>query len=227
MAMGGLLRLFERAPGRRIRRRARRRDLSHRIRRSTPLAPVDLRVGASRDVLSQCRRGRPCARRANSPNATRPGSARVWRGCRAVAFAPARKRRFGGSNTRSSIGRRDAASSGSSPARAGRIICVAGERPHVARRVNDFLKREACEDIEAAVSRHAKASGLSRSASLARHGEPLGFVLVGRRPEFFLAADPRATLRARLSRRPRGRALGPHEPFAKSSGRWSAACPRT
>jgi len=35
-------------------------------------------------------------------------------------------------------------------------ICVAGERPHVARRVTDFLKREAMKDIEAAVARHAR-----------------------------------------------------------------------
>ncbi len=40
------------------------------------------------------------------------------------------------------------------------LICVAGERPHVARRVTDFLKREAMKDIEAAVGRHAKAIGV-------------------------------------------------------------------
>jgi predicted metal-dependent hydrolase len=42
----------------------------------------------------------------------------------------------------------------------GPLICVAGERPHVARRVADFLKREALKDIEAAVARHAKAIGV-------------------------------------------------------------------
>jgi predicted metal-dependent hydrolase len=36
-------------------------------------------------------------------------------------------------------------------------ICVAGEAPHVARRVADFLKREARRDLEAAVARHAAA----------------------------------------------------------------------
>ena len=35
-------------------------------------------------------------------------------------------------------------------------LCVAGERPHVARRVTDFLKREAMKDLEAAVARHAR-----------------------------------------------------------------------
>ena len=37
-----------------------------------------------------------------------------------------------------------------------RILCVAGEAPHVARRIKDFLKREAKADLEVA-SRHAAA----------------------------------------------------------------------
>jgi predicted metal-dependent hydrolase len=43
---------------------------------------------------------------------------------------------------------------------AGPTICVAGDLAHVARRVADFLKREAREDLEAAVQRHCKALGL-------------------------------------------------------------------
>jgi hypothetical protein len=35
-----------------------------------------------------------------------------------------------------------------------RLLCVAGEEPHVARRISDYLKREAKRDLEAA-SRHA------------------------------------------------------------------------
>ena len=42
----------------------------------------------------------------------------------------------------------------------GPLLCVAGEAPHVPRRVADFLKREAMREIEAAVSRHAKAIGV-------------------------------------------------------------------
>lgn len=42
----------------------------------------------------------------------------------------------------------------------GPFLCVAGERPHVARRVTDFLKREAAKDIEAAVARYARALGV-------------------------------------------------------------------
>src|SRR5271168_2588907 len=37
----------------------------------------------------------------------------------------------------------------------GPLICVAGDAPHVPRRVEDFLKREARRDLEAAVARHA------------------------------------------------------------------------
>ncbi len=40
------------------------------------------------------------------------------------------------------------------------LICVAGERPHVARRVTDCLKREAAKDSEAAVARHARKIGV-------------------------------------------------------------------
>ena len=42
----------------------------------------------------------------------------------------------------------------------GPLICVSGERPHVARRVTDFLKREARTDLEAAVTRHSKQLGV-------------------------------------------------------------------
>ena len=42
----------------------------------------------------------------------------------------------------------------------GPLICVAGEAPHVARRVADYLKREARRDLEAAVARHAGALGV-------------------------------------------------------------------
>jgi predicted metal-dependent hydrolase len=41
------------------------------------------------------------------------------------------------------------------------IIAVAGEPAHIARRVRDFLKREARRDIEAAARRHATALGVS------------------------------------------------------------------
>lgn len=52
---------------------------------------------------------------------------------------------------------------------AGRQIQIRGEREHLARRVLDFLKREARRDIEAAVRRHAAAIG--RQPSRIRIGD--------------------------------------------------------
>jgi predicted metal-dependent hydrolase len=43
----------------------------------------------------------------------------------------------------------------------GPILCVAGEAPHIARRVNDFLRREARRDLTAAVMRHAGRLGVT------------------------------------------------------------------
>jgi predicted metal-dependent hydrolase len=43
----------------------------------------------------------------------------------------------------------------------GRLLCVAGEAPHVARRVRDYLKREAKRDLEAASRRAAQALGVT------------------------------------------------------------------
>jgi predicted metal-dependent hydrolase len=42
-----------------------------------------------------------------------------------------------------------------------RLLCVAGEEPHVARRISDFLKREAKRDLEAASRRAAEALGVT------------------------------------------------------------------
>lgn len=41
-----------------------------------------------------------------------------------------------------------------------RLLCVAGDTPHVARRVTDFLKREAKRDVEAASRRYAEKLGV-------------------------------------------------------------------
>ena len=42
-----------------------------------------------------------------------------------------------------------------------RLICVAGEPPHLDRRIGDFLKREARRDLEAAASRYAAKLGIA------------------------------------------------------------------
>jgi predicted metal-dependent hydrolase len=41
------------------------------------------------------------------------------------------------------------------------LLCVAGEMPHVGRRIADFLKREARRDLDAASRRHAAALGVA------------------------------------------------------------------
>jgi predicted metal-dependent hydrolase len=47
-----------------------------------------------------------------------------------------------------------------SDAQGHRLLCVAGQAPHVARRVADFLKREAKRDVEAASRRYAAKLGV-------------------------------------------------------------------
>lgn len=42
-----------------------------------------------------------------------------------------------------------------------RLLCVAGEAPHLARRIGDFLKREARRDLEAASRRYVAQLGVS------------------------------------------------------------------
>jgi predicted metal-dependent hydrolase len=42
-----------------------------------------------------------------------------------------------------------------------RLLCVAGEAPHIKRRVSDFLKREARRDVEAASRRYAARLGVT------------------------------------------------------------------
>jgi len=41
-----------------------------------------------------------------------------------------------------------------------RLLCVAGHTAHVARRITDYLKREAKRDLEAAVARYAERLGV-------------------------------------------------------------------
>src|SRR5215475_8454313 len=44
--------------------------------------------------------------------------------------------------------------------RGNRLICVAGEAPHIARRISDFLKHEAKRDLDAAARRYAEDLGV-------------------------------------------------------------------
>jgi predicted metal-dependent hydrolase len=43
----------------------------------------------------------------------------------------------------------------------GHVLCVAGELPHINRRISDYLKREAARDLEAACKRYSAALGVA------------------------------------------------------------------
>ena len=68
-------------------------------------------------------------------------------------------------------------------------LCVAGNAPHIDRRIGDFLRREAKRDLEAASLRFAGELGCRvKRVSRARSIEPLGLMLDDRRAVVFLAA---------------------------------------
>ena len=84
-----------------------------------------------------------------------------------------------------------------------RILCVAGAAEHIERRVHDYLKREARRDLQKAAQSYAAGAGREGQAAVdPRSVEPLGFVHLGGFAVVLVAADPRAALRAGLSRRP-------------------------
>jgi predicted metal-dependent hydrolase len=163
MAMGGLLRLFERGPD------PAHLDVAHNgevyriaINRSARSRRFTLRVRtASRDVLltMPARASLTSAREFAERHSAWIG-ARLARLPRPVAFEPMAKTPLRGVDH--TIVHRPAqrgvvwVEAGAH----GPLLCVAGERPHVGRRVADFLKREAMKDIEAAVFRHAKTIGV-------------------------------------------------------------------
>ena len=84
-----------------------------------------------------------------------------------------------------------------------KIICVAGILIFTDRRVHDFLKREARKDLQKASLEYAEGTRRAGARRLdPRPVEPLGLLHLGGLAVVLLAADPRAALRARLSRRP-------------------------
>ncbi len=163
MAMGGLLRLFERGP------EPAHLDVAHNgevyriaINRSSRSRRFTLRVRtASRDVLltMPARASLTSAREFAERHSAWIG-VRLARLPRPVAFEPLAKAPLRGVDH--TIVHRPAQRGvvWVEAAAHGPLICVAGERPHVARRVADFLKREAMKDIEAAVFRHARTIGV-------------------------------------------------------------------
>ncbi|RBP15476.1 hypothetical protein DFR50_10832 [Roseiarcus fermentans] len=163
MAMGGVLRLFDRGP------EPAHLDLAHdgeiyriEINRSARSRRFTLRVrSASRDVLlTMPARASMKAAREFAERHTAWIGVRLARLPRPVPFEPDAKAPLRGVDH--TIVHRPGARGVvwvEAGAR-GPMICVAGERPHVARRVGDFLKGEARKDIEAAVARHAAAIGV-------------------------------------------------------------------
>ena len=95
------------------------------------------------------------------------------------------------------------------------LLCVAGEAPHLPRRVRDFLKREAKRDLEAASRRAAEALGVSiKRVSVRDQSSRWGSCSTTGVLVIFLAAHSGAAIRARLSRRARGRPSDRDESFA-------------
>ncbi len=163
MTMGSLLRLFERPaePG--------HLDIAHNgevyrvaLNRSSRSRRFTLRIrAASRDVLLTvpARASLKAAREFAERHSAWIG-VRLARLPRPVVFEPSARAPLRGVEHR--IVHRPGARGvvWLEPREGEPLICVAGERPHVPRRVADFLKREALKDIEAAVARHAKAIGV-------------------------------------------------------------------
>ena len=85
------------------------------------------------------------------------------------------------------------------------LLCVAGEAPHIDRRVGDFLRREAKRELEAASRHFAGALGVTiKRVSVRDQASRWGSCSTAGVPVLFVAAHPGAELRAQLSRRARG-----------------------
>ena len=188
------------------RARVRRRHVSRAAAPSSPRAALhaahpggDAR-GRAHHAAARQRQGGEGVRRASTAAGSRRGSGGCRRRCRSRT---ARSCRCAASRTASCIAAACAARCGArSTSAAIGCICVAGEAPHVARRVADFLKREARRDLEAASRRYADELGVDDQAHRgARPVEPLGLVLDHRRAVLLLAA--------RFSRRPSCSTISP------------------
>jgi len=82
-----------------------------------------------------------------------------------------------------------------------KIFCVAGDVEFTDRRVHDFLKRGAQGTAQGLDGLCRRARRAGQAGLDPRPVEPLGFLHFGRLAVVLLAADPRAALRAGLSRR--------------------------
>ncbi|MGY4484343.1 putative metal-dependent hydrolase [Bradyrhizobium sp. LM3.2] len=95
-----------------------------------------------------------------------------------------------------------------------RILCVAGGAEHADRRVSDFLKREARRDLQRSSEAYAVELGVKvKRLSIRDQSSRWGSCTSAALAVVLLAPDPGAALRARLSRRPRGRPSRRDEPL--------------
>ena len=128
---------------------------------------------------------------------------------------------------RASAAARAARSGSRSAPTASALLCVAGDAR--ACRAPGRAIFSSARPSAISKRRAGRAAGDARRQHQARVGarpvEPLGLLLDHRRAVLFLAADPGAAFRARLSRRARGRASGRDEPLAQvlAAGRAASA----
>ena len=142
--------------------------------------------------------GDPVRRRARAAAARRAASHRASRGARGTVWTEARRRH-------------------AAALRRGRPRASRAARARFPQARGEARSRSREPALRGGARRH----GQARLG--ARPGEPLGLVHGGRRALLFVAADPRAALRARLSGGARGRASGRDESLARGSGAWSRA----
>ena len=89
---------------------------------------------------------------------------------------------------------------------ASNLLCVAGDAPHLHRRVSDYLRREARRDLLEASRRYAATLDVNvASVTVRDQVSRWGSCSTDGRSVVLVASHPRAALRARLSRRPRSR----------------------
>ncbi len=184
MAKGGMLRLFDRAP------EPAHLDVAHNgevyrvaLSRSARSRRFTLRIrAASRDVLLTM----PARALAQGGAGIRRAPFRLDRRAARPAAASRRFRAVGqdaAARRRPHIVHRPGARGvvWLETCESGPLICVAGEQPHVARRVADFLKREALQGPRGGGRPPRQGDGGPAEANRrARHGEPLGLVLLDR-----------------------------------------------
>ena len=97
---------------------------------------------------------------------------------------------------------------------ASEILCVAGGAEHIERRVHDYLKREARRDLQKSAQAYAQALGVRvKRLSIRDQSSRWGSCTSAGSLSFSWRLILAPPLRARLSRRPRGRASRRDEPF--------------